>query len=234
MSLQGNIITASDVGRRTRAGMFRLISTYYENMHWDKFISDLEEKEWVLLLKDNKGTVKGFTTLMVRDFTVDNVQAKCFFSGDTIVDCDCRGSYLFHKVWIDFVLETSRKYPDSKSYWLMISKGYKTYRFLPLYFKSFYPTFTKPTPVFEKHLMDTFGRCKFPDRYNGRAGIIYNRGTCDYLKQGVADLSPARLRDPHVRFFVRANPEYYRGDELVCLADLDMANFKPAINLLLR
>ena len=44
----------------------------------------------------------------------------------------------------------------------------------------------------------------------------------------VADVTPERLRDPHVAFFVRRNPGHARGDELCCLAPLTRANFTPA------
>jgi hypothetical protein len=48
------------------------------------------------------------------------------------------------------------------------------------------------------------------------------------LRSGVADLSPERLRDRHVRFFAERNPGHSGGDELCCLAPLTRANFTRA------
>jgi hypothetical protein len=44
----------------------------------------------------------------------------------------------------------------------------------------------------------------------------------------VADLTPQRLVDPHVRFFVERNPEHAMGDELCCIAPLTGDNFTKA------
>jgi hypothetical protein len=48
------------------------------------------------------------------------------------------------------------------------------------------------------------------------------------LRSGLAELKPARLRDPHVAFFVRANPGHARGDELACLSEIEYHNLTPA------
>jgi hypothetical protein len=48
------------------------------------------------------------------------------------------------------------------------------------------------------------------------------------LREGVAEVTPARLRDPFVRFFHERNPGHVRGEELCCLAPLTRENFTPA------
>jgi hypothetical protein len=44
----------------------------------------------------------------------------------------------------------------------------------------------------------------------------------------MADITPDRLRDPHVQFFARRNPRHALGDELCCIAPLTPGNFTPA------
>ncbi len=44
----------------------------------------------------------------------------------------------------------------------------------------------------------------------------------------MADVTEQRLGDPHVEFFVRANPGHADGDELVCLTELTPTNLTPA------
>jgi len=48
------------------------------------------------------------------------------------------------------------------------------------------------------------------------------------LRDEVAPVTPGRLADPHVRFFVERNSGHFQGDELCCLAPLTRANFTPA------
>jgi hypothetical protein len=63
-----------------------------------------------------------------------------------------------------------REGPDC--YWLLFSKGYKTYRFLATYLHHFYPRHDTPTPVFEKKLIDWFGTYKYPEHYRKESGLL--------------------------------------------------------------
>jgi hypothetical protein len=113
-------------------------------------------------------------------------------------------------------------------YWMLITKGYRTYHFLPLFFNDFYPRYDKATPETIKHVMDTFANSKYPGNYSSEKGVISFEGQKEYLKRGVGDIRDQKLKDPHVEFFVKKNPFYLIGDELVCLAELTQENFKPA------
>ena len=74
-------------------------------------------------------------------------------------------------------------------------------------------------------MIDALARSRYPDDYDAAAGVI-RAGPWQYrLRDGVADVTPERLLDPHVRFFQSANPGHARGDELCCLAPLTRANF---------
>jgi hypothetical protein len=123
-----------------------------------------------------------------------------------------------------FILDSTMK-----NYWLLISKGYKTYRFLPVYFKKFYPCPETEVPLFEKKVMDTFCTMKFGSHYDPLAGILHMVGERDYLKPGVAEITSARLKNKYIRFFVSKNPQHAEGDELVCITSLAKDNFKSQI-----
>src|SRR5439155_11047971 len=119
-------------------------------------------------------------------------------------------------------------HPDAELYWFLISKGYKTYRFLPVFFREFFPCHDAPTPAATQAVIDALARSRYPDDYDAGAGII-RAGAWQYrLREGLADVTPERLRDPHVRFFQARNPGHAQGDELCCVAPLTRANFTPA------
>jgi len=64
-------------------------------------------------------------------------------------------------------------------------------------------------------------------------GIIeYNKLT-DSLKEGIADISNKELRDNHVKFFLKKNPHYERGNDLVCIASLKKENLRKRAKRLL-
>lgn len=226
MGLSSHSIPVSDVGEAELRRMYALMEMHYENTSFESFRKDLLEKESTLMLRDSEDVIQGFTTLKTYRMMVDGVPVQLVFSGDTIISKAYWGEAALHKAWI---CDIYRKLEDgmTNAYWLLISKGYKTYRFLPVYFNHFYPNARMETPAFEKRIMDSFCKHKYPGEYSQERGVISFEGTRDYLKQGIADVEERHLKDPDIAFFLEKNPGYLQGDELVCLTRLDMDNIKP-------
>jgi hypothetical protein len=209
--------------------MFRLFDRYYENVTMAAFLADLAEKHWAILLLDPRtDALCGFSTQMLREASVDGASVKYLFSGDTVVARDHWGDIALSRVWGRLALSLIDRHSPGELYWFLISKGYKTYRFLPLFFHEFYPRYDAPTPDWACRLIDTFAQHKFPLVYDVTAGIIRANRQKDHLRPGVADLTAERLRNPHVRFFEQRNSGHVRGEELCCLAPLSRDNFTRA------
>jgi hypothetical protein len=162
-------------------------------------------------------------------YQIQDRKINIIFSGDTIIDKNYWHSLALPISWGRLMLSTLSQYPDSELYWLLTSKGYKTYRFLPIFFREFYPTFTRNTPSFETAVMNSFASYKFGDRYNRSTGILTAATGAQKLAPGVADITEIRRKDGHIVFFERMNPNHARGDELVCLARCQSQNINPFI-----
>ena len=48
------------------------------------------------------------------------------------------------------------------------------------------------------------------------------------LAENLAGIPPHRENDPHIKFFAKKNPGHFRGDELVCLAEISQSNLTNA------
>jgi hypothetical protein len=229
MRLKGLLVPVAALTRAQREEMFALMDRHYEDVTRSAFAADLAEKQCVILLLDPQTeAVCGFSTQVLLDADVDGRPAKALFSGDTIVARDRWGDGALAHVWGRMALALMDSWPDVELYWFLISKGYKTYRFLPLFFHEFYPRFDVPTPASAAAVIDALGRHKYPGRYDPAAGVVRADPGGERLRPGVADITPERLRDPHVRFFAARNPGHGRGDELCCIAPLTRANFTRA------
>jgi len=229
MKLKGLLVPTLSVTDAQRAAMFALMDRHYENVTRATFAADLAEKQWVILLLDPQTEeVCGFSTQVLLDATVAGRPIKALFSGDTIVARDRWGDPTLSHVWGRLALSLIHSLPNTELYWFLISKGYKTYRFLPLFFREFYPRYDAPTPRWALGMIDALGRLRYPDRFDATMGIVRSGPKGDRLRPGVADLTPERGTNPHVRFFATRNPGHARGDELCCLAPLTRANFLPA------
>jgi hypothetical protein len=229
MNLEAQLVTVSELSGQERDCMFALMDRYYAGMKRDFFNADLDEKHWAILLRDSDSNVIcGFSTQMLMDFTVDGASMHALFSGDTIVEQRCWGQSVLAQAWGRLALELINRFPRGSLYWFLISKGYKTYRYLPLFFREYYPRHATPTPPWAKSVIDVLGRQKYPRAYDSSAGIIRAGATACRLRRDVAAVTFAKLRDPAVSFFVETNPGHELGDELCCIAPLTRENFSHA------
>jgi hypothetical protein len=229
MKLEAQIVTAASLDGRQRDRMFALMEQYYAGMKRDGFEADLNEKRWVIVLRErSSAAICGFSTQMILDFAIDGAPMHALFSGDTIVDRRCWGQSLLAQTWGRLAMTLIDEYQDGSLYWFLISKGYKTYRFLPLFFREFYPRYDAPTPPWARAAIEVLARGKYPHAFDPAAGIICAEPRGYRLRDGVAAITPGRLRDPHVKFFAARNPGHNRGEELCCIAPLNRDNFTAA------
>ena len=229
MKLETQIVAAAALDRRERDRMFALMDRYYAGMNRAAFESDLNEKQWVILLRERDShAICGFSTQMILEFIVDGTPMHALFSGDTIVERRCWGQSLLAQAWGELAIELIDRYPHGSLCWFLISKGYKTFRYLPLFFREYYPRRATVTPSWAQAMIDALGRHKYPQTYDPSTGIIRADATACRLRRDVAAVTGGRLRDPEVRFFVEKNPGHERGDELCCIAPLTRENFSVA------
>jgi hypothetical protein len=230
MKPTGQLVRTAEITPSQREEMFALMEFYYEGIERATFDADLDEKEWVIQIFDEEtNRLKGFSSQMLLEVEISGRTVHALFSGDTIVDSDARRERSLFQVSGWFVRSLMSTYPDVELYWFLISKGYKTYRFLPLFFHEFYPRYDLPTPTRFAAVIDALAGYKFPAAYDPALGIVKASPCSSRLRPGMADITPDRLRDdPHVRFFAERNPRHALGNELCCIAPLTPANFTPA------
>ena len=228
MKLFGSLVPLAEVTPRQRQQMFELMDRHYAGVQRSAFEADLDEKQWVIQVFDPAcGALCGFSTQTVLDAAADGRPIKALFSGDTIIDRAHWGDPALSHVWGRLALSLIDGWPDRELFWFLISQGYRTYRFLPVFFHEFYPAFDRPTPVWARHAIDALARHKFPRDYRPASGVI-EAGSRQYrLRPQVGELTAERLRDPHVRFFSRAKPAARSGRRTVLYRAADASEFSP-------
>jgi hypothetical protein len=216
-------LTGADV-----QSMFRVFSENFAGAALELFERDLGNKDWVILLRDGQThEIEGFSTLALYESIFNGQPISVAYSGDTIIRPAYWGTPELPRAWIKTVLEKSAGMPQPV-YWLLISSGYKTYRFLTVFYKDFYPRYDRPTPPATQALMDDLALQRFGADYRCEEGVVRFTSGATPLREGVATVEAERLRDPHVAFFVKHNPGHVNGDELVCLTHIHPDNFTAA------
>ena len=165
--LAGSVVPRTTV--QERDAMYALFESYFAGTDRTRFESDLAEKDGVILLRDGD-RICGFSTFK----WIDDGDIVAFFSGDTIVDREYWGETVLSRMWAKIAFAKADQ-TDRKVYWFLISSGYKTWRFLPVFFREFYPHPEIATPPDIQCIIDNLGARKFGDEYAD--GIVRFRGS---------------------------------------------------------
>jgi hypothetical protein len=221
--LEGRTIRGEDLTADQITVMFDLLGTFFAGVTRTTFDRDLAEKSHVILLEDQEGHLRGFSTLLVYQTQVPGTNATIVYSGDTIVHRDAWGSPALPVTWLRAVRALTP--PSSPVYWLLLTSGFRTYRFLSVFWRDFYPRYD--TMTMTPPIVEALARERFGDRYDASRGIVrFDRP--QVLVPELLDVSSGRTSDPHVAFFLERNPGFTRGDELVCVTDLGDHNLTAA------
>ena len=83
-------------------------------------------------------------------------QVRLLFSGDTVIEERHRNSLSLPVAWGKMMLGILSEQPTAPLYWLLISKGYKTYRYLPVFFHDYFPRPGRRLSRFEREVLEAF------------------------------------------------------------------------------
>lgn len=197
----------------------------YEGCSRARFLEDLQEKDEVLLLY-YQGTLVGFTTLVVYEEVWNNKPIRVVYSGDTIVSPHHWGQQELAFSWIQRIGQIKREPPSTPLYWFLLVKGHRTFKYLPVFGKTFFPHWEVDRSDL-KPLADQLALNKFGNDYNPATGVVEFPTSRGHLRPHIAAPSPQELTKASTRFFVEKNPGYTKGHELVCLCELELSNMKP-------
>jgi len=225
-ALRGRLVARDALDDRIRRAMFDLLASHFDGVDPRTFDEDLAAKHAAILLEDERGTLRGFSTMRVCRSPALGPRATVVYSGDTIVERAWWGSPALARTWIAAVRRLAFA-PDDALYWLLLTSGFRTYRFLPVFFRRFHPRHDEATPQDARARLDLLARELFGTRYDAASGVVrFERP--QVLAPELLEVPDGRRADPHVRFFLERNPGYVRGDELVCLTRVADDNLTPA------
>lgn len=226
-SVKTELVRVDDLAASQGEAMITLFQRFFENVSRDQFHKDLDEKGWAILIHDDAGSLQGFTTLDIYDVEHRERTVGVVHSGDTIVADSARGSTALSSTWIGAVNSLRRQLGKERLWWLVMMSGYRNYRFLPVFWKTYWPNCEAETPADVKALIDALALDLRGDRYDPATGIV-RRERPQVLRAELRGIPERRMRDRHVAFFAERNPGHEQGDELVCLTELEAENLTRA------
>jgi hypothetical protein len=209
-----------------KAEMFELLARHFNGVTVKQFARDLVEKNLVLLL-EREDKLVGFSTLLAYTTHFEGANQNVIYSGDTIVTPDAWGTTALPRAWVAGVDALRATLPPGRCFWLLLTSGFRTYRFLPVFWREFFPRFDSQTPGDLQRLLNQLARERFGTQFNCERGVVRFENP-QKLSAGLNEVPTGRERDPHVWFFMSRNPDHEYGDELVCLTELCPENLTAA------
>jgi hypothetical protein len=227
--LRSSVIDVDRLNTCDRDAMFKLMDRTYANLRRATFEADLNAKRWVIQVHDPAaGQLAGFSTQVLLSVNIDGQLVRALFSGDTVIDRYHWGDIALAHAWGRLALSLIDSHPTEELYWFLTSKGFRTYKYLPLFFRQWHPRLGHSTPAWERAVTDALGTLVAPGHYHAATQVIVAAPGKDHVRPHLADPQARSLTDKHVRYFISRNPGYGRGDELCCLAPLTKGNFTRA------
>lgn len=209
-----------------RNALFNLLAAHFDGVTRGQFEHDLAEKNWVLLLTREERLV-GFTTLLAYETAFEGEPLAVIYSGDTIVAPEAWGGTTLPRAWIAAVNQVRASLTPARCVWLLLTSGFRTYRFLPVFWREFWPRCGAPTPLEHQRLMARLADERFGAQFHAATGLV-RFARPQRLRGGLSGVPIGRATDPHIAFFVARNPGHAQGDELVCVTEISPENMTAA------
>ena len=225
--LSARVVPRADFDAALLGPLWDLYARYYTPTDRAVFESDFRAKDWAIVLSDATGRDVGFSTVAEQVDRLDGQRVRTLFSGDTIIERSHWGEQTLPFRWVELAGAIKARDPGTPLYWLLISKGHRTYRLMPGFTYSHYPNPDGPTPAPVRRLMDHLGRSRFGAAYDAGAGIVRAGDLPTRLRADLDGAGAGAARNAHIRFFTARNPGHAKGDELLCLCELSPENLRP-------
>ncbi|MSU59982.1 MAG: GNAT family N-acetyltransferase [Pedosphaera sp.] len=206
--------------------MFELLAQHFDGVTQAQFAHDLAEKNRVILLTRDERLV-GFSTLLASTTAFEDEIIHMIYSGDTIVAPEAWGTTTLSRAWISAVNGWRAELPEGRCFWLLLTSGFRTYRFLPVFWREFFPRFDRATPPEQQRLLNYLASEQFGLQFDSQRGLVRFQNP-QRLRAGLNQIPAGRANDPHIAFFAARNPGHADGDELACLTELCPENLTAA------
>jgi hypothetical protein len=217
----GKFVESKHISSEQLKTMYAIYEQYYENTRYSIFEADFLKKYGVILiLHPVSHEIVGFSTIALNHFNLEGQRYTFVFSGDTVIMKEFWGCRALQSTFLKLMIKLRFEYPFDNFYWMLISKGYKTYLLLANNYYVYYPHF-KGKHGNLKPIVEHYCKKYFAEYFDAKTGLLNFGSDYQPLKGEVAPITDRMRRDnPKINFFENQNPSWKDGTELPCVGEL--------------
>jgi hypothetical protein len=207
--------------------MYALYAEHYEACDPQRFVLDLAGKDHVIVLEEGDA-LRGFSTLAHFHFESSRGPVQVVFSGDTLIDPEAWGEQALSRAFARLAGALQVRAAALPLYWLLISKGHRTYRYLSVFARRYFPHPDAEDPHLSE-LAAQLAAARFGAAYDASRGVVAHQASLGHLRHELAEVPTRIASRADGAFFLRRNPGYRLGHELVCLTELRPDNLRAVV-----
>jgi hypothetical protein len=221
--VQSQVVPVETLSEAQRNEMLALMVAHYDGIEPQTFFDDLADKNDVFLFHADERLI-GFSTILCRRHP-GIPRATVLFSGDTVIDKEYWGKSFLQISFGRYVLAQKLRRPWEPLYWMLISKGYKTYLMMRRNYQWSFPQHKTECPPRERHAMETFYGERFDGKYDPATGLIGKENGSYAVKEEWSEPPDDLAADPDLQHFLSAHPCCKDGVELACIAEIRLRDY---------
>lgn len=221
-SLRNQLIRKNELSEQDITAMYQLMDSFYENITPKEFLRTLAQKDYIFLVKDQFESIQAFTTLQLLHIPGRKQKVHGILAGDIITHKNyVEDRNIFTDAWMEYQL---RQKKQKDLYIFLTCKDYWTFKIFQESFAHCYPNKKEEMPLQIKGLINSFGEYYYSQEYESATGIIKHSCFPRKIKESRMKKMEKALSEEERAFFVRRNPEYKKGYDLICIAELPVEN----------
>ena len=180
-----------------RKDIAELYLKYYAGSSAEQVEHDLLNKTEIILMI-SEGEIVGFTTLEIYEKEWNKKPIRVIYSGDTIIDKAHWGQQALTFACITRMGLYKNIKPNMPTYWFLIVKGHRTFKYLPVFMKHFYPHWEYQSNTL-KSIAEFLVKDKFGELYNINTGVIEFPQSKGHLNEEFANPNSNEINKPSGR-----------------------------------
>ena len=217
-------VQAQHLSEAQREEMWRCYSQFADGRR-DQFLETIATAdEAFLFYSRDSGAMTGFEAIRVLTVEFRGHPYTVIYSHYADLKPPARGLNLLQRVAVGKFLRMKLRHPFRPMFWMYTASTYTSYLLLPNNVVEYWPRPERATPPHLRAVVDRVMRELGKEGWDRSAGVVRRHGALRY-REGIVNSDPARLKNPHIRFYAGLNPRQEEGDSLACLCPMSARNF---------
>ena len=206
--------------------LYKFLSTLLDSsMTIQEFHKVLLSYSYAVIYRERRdGSLRGIFLMSLEKMKHEGKYFTLLRLGLSFIEKEYRGGPYIHYVFSYFRIMEFLRHPFTPFYVFGKVFGYRGYATLCNNFRHIYPGYKQETPDHIKKIISEFAmKLKMPNEEYDSDNCVLKREYV-HMKNFVSEPGRIDIKDPNVEFFIKTNPGWKKGHQLITLSIVDLGD----------